>query len=129
MEPAGERVQDEAEVLQGDDAEEGLVALLAEDDWGVGSALGQLTTMGSLLQIRDAPDDVRRALKARAAACEQSLNTHLLHLLEREGARPTVGDVLDRAAQRAERASVSAVDMLDAARAERDGEMRARTRT
>ena len=76
--------------------------------------------MGSLLQIRHVPEDVRRALKARAAARGESLNTYLLGLIERDVARPTVKEVLDRAARRADRATASAVEVLDAARAERD---------
>lgn len=79
--------------------------------------------MGSLLQIRNVPDDVRRALKARAAARGESLNTYLLNLLDREIARPTVAEVLDRAARRSERAAVSVVDVLDEARAERDEQL------
>lgn len=77
--------------------------------------------MGSLLQIRNVPDDARRALKARAAARGESLNTYLLDLIEREVARPTVEEVLDRAARRAGRASASAVDVLEEARGEREG--------
>jgi antitoxin FitA len=76
--------------------------------------------MTSLLQIRNVPDDVRRALKARAAARAQSLNTYLLELIERDVARPTVQEVLERAARRAERARASAVEALDAARSERE---------
>lgn len=76
--------------------------------------------MGSLLQIRNVPDDARRALKARAAARGQSLNTYLLDLIEREAARPTVEEVLDRASRRAGRASASALDVLEEARAERE---------
>ncbi|MFC6704728.1 FitA-like ribbon-helix-helix domain-containing protein [Flexivirga alba] len=79
--------------------------------------------MGSLLQIRNVPDDARRALKARAAARGESLNAYLLNLLDREIARPTVAEVLDRAARRSERAAVSAVDVLDEARAERDEQL------
>jgi len=77
--------------------------------------------MGSLLQIRNVPDDARRALKARAAARGESLNAYLLNLLEREVRRPTVEEVLDRAARRAGRASASAVDVLEEARGEREG--------
>ena len=76
--------------------------------------------MGSLLQIRDVPEEVRRALKARAAARGESLNTYLLGMIERDVARPTVQEVLDRAARRADRAAASAVDALEAARAERE---------
>lgn len=75
--------------------------------------------MGSLLQIRDVPDDSRRALKARAAAQGQSLNAYLLDLLNREVARPTVAEVLDRAARRSEHATASAVEVIAAGREER----------
>jgi len=83
--------------------------------------------MSSLLQIRNVPDDVRRALKARAAARGESLNTYLLDLVERDVARPTVKEVLDRAARRAGRASVSAVDLLNSARGEREDQLQARS--
>lgn len=76
--------------------------------------------MASLLQIRDVPDEARRLLEARAAARGQSLNTYLLEIISREVARPTVAEVLDRAARRSEHAAVSAVDVLDATQAERD---------
>lgn len=76
--------------------------------------------MASLLQIRNVPDEARRALKTRAAARGESLNAYLLNVLDREIAQPTVAEVLDRAARRSERAAVSAVDMVDAARSERD---------
>lgn len=79
--------------------------------------------MAPLLQIRNLPDEARRALKARAAARGESLNSYLLALIERDVARPTVQEVLERAARRAGRASASAVDVLDAVRAER-GEQR-----
>jgi plasmid stability protein len=79
--------------------------------------------MGSLLQIRNVPDEERRALKARAAARGESLNAYLLELISREVARPTVSEVLERAARRTERAEVSAVGALDTARAERDGQL------
>lgn len=72
----------------------------------------------ALLQIRDVPDEARRALKARAAARGESLNGYLLDLLAREVARPTVDEVLDRAARRAGRATASSVDVV---REDRDG--------
>lgn len=75
--------------------------------------------MRSLLQIRDVPDASRRELKARAAAKGQSLNAYLLELIEREVSRPTVAEVLARAAGRSERATASALDSMTAARAER----------
>ena len=80
----------------------------------------------ALLQIRNVPDDARRALKARAAARGESLNAYLLELIARDVARPTVAEVLERAASRAEHSQVSAVDLIDAARAEREAQLRGR---
>lgn len=79
--------------------------------------------MASMLQIRNVPDEARRALKARAAARGESLNAYLLELIAREVARPTVAEVLERAARRAERSEVSAVDIIDAARTEREAQL------
>ena len=75
--------------------------------------------MSSPLQIRGVPDDDRRSLKARAAAQGESLNTYLLRLISREAERPTVAEVLDRAARRAERSERSAVEVISDARDDR----------
>lgn len=75
------------------------------------------------MQIRDVPEEARRGLKARAAARGQSLNAYLLDIIERETARPTVAEVLDRAAQRAERANASAAEVVAAARGEREEQL------
>lgn len=83
--------------------------------------------MSSLVQIRNVPEETRRALKARAAARGESLNTYLLGLINREVARPTVGEVLDRAARRAERVDVSALDIVAADRAEREDQLHDRS--
>ena len=84
--------------------------------------------MTSPLQIRNVPDQARRVLKARAAARGESLNTYLVGLLVREVARPTVGEVLDRAARRSERAAVSAADVLDLERSRREDQLQRPTR-
>jgi plasmid stability protein len=81
----------------------------------------------SLLQIRNVPEATRRALKARAAARGESLNSYLLALLGREVAQPTVAEVLERAARRAERAEVSALDAIDSERTERETQLHRRT--
>ena len=44
--------------------------------------------MGVLLQIRDVPDDVHRALKTRAAAAGVSLSEYVRGVLERTARRP-----------------------------------------
>jgi plasmid stability protein len=76
--------------------------------------------MGSLLQIRNVPDDAREALKARAAARGESLNTYLIGLIQRDVARPTVQEVLDRAARRVARAQEPALEALTDERAARE---------
>jgi len=85
--------------------------------------------MSSLLQIRNVPDAGRRALKARAAARGESLNTYLSSVLNREVERPTVAEVLERAAGRSERAGVSALDVVDESRSGRDELLLERHRT
>jgi antitoxin FitA len=82
--------------------------------------------MGSLLQIRDVPDELRRALKARAAARGQSLNRYVLELLARDVQRFTVAEVLDRAARRSEQATGSSVDLIRESREERGRELLSR---
>lgn len=82
--------------------------------------VGESVLVSSLLQIRGVPDETRRRLKARAATRGQSLNAYLLELVDREVARPTVAEVLHRAAQRAERANRSALEIVESARAEHD---------
>lgn len=82
--------------------------------------------MSPLLQVRDVPEEARRALKARAASRGQSLNGYMLDVIEREVSRPTVAEVLERAAARTERATAWAVDVLDAARRERDEQLTGR---
>jgi plasmid stability protein len=79
--------------------------------------------MSGLVQIRNVPPEARRVLKARAAARGKSLNAYILEMIDREVARPTVEDVMARAAMRAETAAASAVEALAAARRERDEEL------
>lgn len=76
--------------------------------------------MTSLLQIRNVPYQTRSALKARAAARGESLNAYLLELLEREVARPTVAEVLQRARGRSERAAISSREVIETAREHRE---------
>jgi len=52
--------------------------------------------MASPLQVRNVPDEARRVLKARAAGRGQSLNAYMLEVIDREVARPSVAEVLQR---------------------------------
>ncbi len=52
--------------------------------------------MGTLLQIRDVPDDVHRTLKARAAMSGVSLSEYARSVLGRSTARPTPQELAAR---------------------------------
>jgi antitoxin FitA len=56
--------------------------------------------MGVLVQIRDLPEPVHRALKARAAASGTSLSEYLRVVLTRDAARPTPDELAARIAAR-----------------------------
>jgi antitoxin FitA len=52
--------------------------------------------MGTLIQIRDVPEDVHRTLKARAAASGTSLSDYLRELLAKAALRPTPDELSER---------------------------------
>ncbi len=52
--------------------------------------------MGVLVQIRDVPEPVRRALKARAAAAGMSFSEYLRTVLARTADRPTPEELAAR---------------------------------
>ena len=56
--------------------------------------------MGTLVQIRDVPDDVHRMLKSRAAASGVSLSEYLRTVLTRAASRPTPAELSARIAAR-----------------------------
>lgn len=66
-------------------------------------------TVPKAIQIRDVPDDVHAALRARAAAVGMSLSDYLLDELTEIARRPTVADVLARARARHGGASPEAI--------------------
>ena len=56
--------------------------------------------MGTLIQIRDVPENVHRTLKARAAQRGTSLSEYLRSELERVAASPTPDELIARLATR-----------------------------
>ncbi len=56
--------------------------------------------MSKAIQIRDVPDDVHAAVRARAAAAGLSMSEYLRDELVRLVARPTIAEVLARAQSR-----------------------------
>lgn len=55
-----------------------------------------MVCMGTLIQIRDVPDDVHRTLKARAAMSGVSLSEYLRGVLGRAVSRPTPEELAAR---------------------------------
>lgn len=79
------------------------------------------------LQIRDVPEDIRRALAARAAARGQSLQSFLLTLVTEEALRSNNLALLERFADRQDGSQLSiveAIETMDQARAEREARLR-----
>jgi hypothetical protein len=72
------------------------------------------------VQIKDVPVETHAVLRRRAAAAHQSLQEYLLARLVDEASRPTLEEVLDRAAGRAG-GSVPLKASVNALRAERAG--------
>lgn len=68
--------------------------------------------MSVLIQIREVDEQVRDALKARAARQGISLNLLLRRLLEAEAARPERDQVFARVAARSERAAASSTELI-----------------
>ena len=74
--------------------------------------------MGTLIQIRDVPDDVHRTLKARAAMSGMSLSEYLRGVLGRAVSRPTPEELAARieargAVELAEPTEVTVRDLRD----------------
>jgi hypothetical protein len=72
------------------------------------------------IQVRNVPDDVHRALRARAASTGVSLSDFALGELERVAEHPPVAELLQRARSRAGGAQSAAI--VAAVRAGRDRE-------
>ena len=76
--------------------------------------------MGTLIQVRDVPDEVHRKLKARAAREGVSLSEYLRTELQRVAESPTPEELLARLRSRKPvRTTESSVSALRAARDER----------
>jgi plasmid stability protein len=74
--------------------------------------------MAKTLQVREVPDDVHAALRARAVAAGMSLSDYVLQALTEVAARPAASDVLKWASGRSGGASTP--DIVAAVRRERD---------
>lgn len=72
------------------------------------------------IQVKHVPDDVHQVLRRRAAAAGQSLQEYVLAALVSEARLPSIDELLDDVATRAD-TDLSFDDVVDAVRAERDG--------
>lgn len=71
------------------------------------------------VQIKDVPEETHRVLRRRAADAHQSLQEYLRSRLIEEASRPTIDEVLARAAARTG-GGVRFEDAVTAVRADRD---------
>ena len=71
------------------------------------------------IQVKNVPPEVHTALKHRAVDAHQSLQEYVLSLLITAARRPTMKDVLDRAAAR-EGVDISVEEIVAAIRADRE---------
>ena len=77
----------------------------------------QFQGMSRPLQIREVPDDIVDALKAKAEKEHLSLAAYALTVLERDAVTPSLADVLARPPRRS---SITRERIVDAIRADRD---------
>ena len=70
-----------------------------------------------MIQIRNVPDELHRALKARAALDGTTMSDLLLAELPRLAHKPSTAEVLDRVRQRSEVGGPATADLI---RGERD---------
>jgi plasmid stability protein len=59
-----------------------------------------VTHMAKMIQIRNVPEDLHRALKTRAAQLGMSLSDYLLSEMEMVAEKPTLAEMLDRVERR-----------------------------
>lgn len=79
--------------------------------------------MSVLIQIRDVDVEVRERLKQRAAEEGVSLNSLLRRVLEREARLPSRAEVIRNLRSRGDLVAGSSVDLIWAAREERDADL------
>jgi hypothetical protein len=73
--------------------------------------------MGTMIQIRNVPEDVHRQLKSRAALAGMSLSDYLLAEIRQLAERPTLDEMRERLRSRAKTApSVAPAEVIRAAR-------------
>lgn len=77
--------------------------------------------MSKMIQVRDVPDDVHAELRRRATTAGMSLSDFTRQELSRLARRPSLGDLLDRAAGR-NGDSMTFADAREAVTSERSNE-------
>jgi plasmid stability protein len=73
-----------------------------------------LWNMAKNLQIRNVPDDVHAAVRARAAAAGLSVSEYLLNQITELAKQPTQAEVFARAARRSREEGPTVDDILSA---------------
>lgn len=66
----------------------------------MGSAWPNVMRMSKMIQVRNVPDELHRALKVRAAQRGMTLSDYLLRELEEIAEKPTLAELLERISKR-----------------------------
>lgn len=68
-------------------------------------------TMAKTLQIRNVPDDVHAAVRARAAQADESVSEYLLNLVAEAVSFPSMAEIVERAKDAAASGGASFADV------------------
>jgi hypothetical protein len=69
--------------------------------------------MSKMIQIRNVPDDLHRALKMRAAAAGMNLSDYIKRELDRKSRKSTIKEIGARASGRSDNSTLTTQDIVD----------------
>ena len=69
--------------------------------------------MSKMIQIRNVPDDLHRALKMRAAAAGMNLSDYIKRELDRKSRKSTIKEIGARAHGRSDNSTLTTQDVVD----------------
>jgi antitoxin FitA len=72
--------------------------------------------MSKMIQIRNVPDDLHRALKMRAAAAGMSLSDYIKRELDRKSRKSTIKEVAARSQERSAEWNLTTQEIVDTIR-------------
>lgn len=80
------------------------------------SARVNVEHMSKMIQIRNVPDDLHRALKMRAAAAGMSMSDYIKRELDRKSRKATIKEIRARSKGRSAGSTLTSKDVVDTIR-------------